>query len=498
MTKLRRSIIVEARSLAWAWLLFSLLILWTWPTIGFSQEQAKENNRIESLLLQWNSSSAVLHIQANYKPVLSSYLLSNPERLVLDFPNSELKPGVQSPPGGNALISHIELDEQAASENTVRVVLYLQAPVDYSISHEKNTLTLILQPMPGSVPVAMVTPSPSKAQMDAEKKRLEEERRKQQKAERLRQEEERRKQQEAERLRLEEERRKQQEAERLRLEEERRKQQEAERLRLEEERRKQQEAERLRLEEERRKQQEAERLRLEEERRKQQEAERLRLEQERLKQQEAERLRLEEERREQAAERARLEEEQRRKQEAERLRLQQQQQREQAERERLEQQRLRQQQEERRQQEEEARQKALERERLERLRAKTDTREVVPSLPTKKLTPISSGPATVRRIGFHPEVEYIRVNIMFDKPTDFGYEWQSPTLLLVHFSPARVTNKVNLLPLYTRAFGTAVSAIRPDWDSRKQIVTLRIELNRECSVRIQREQNDVDILLGAD
>ena len=128
---------------------------------------------------------------------------------------------------------------------------------------------------------------------EAERQRLEAQRRAAEEAERQRLEAERRAAEEAERQRLEAERRAAEEAERQRLEAERRAAEEAERQRLEAERRAAEEVERQRLEAERRAAEEAERQRLEAQRRVAEETERQRLEAERRAAEEAERQRLE-------------------------------------------------------------------------------------------------------------------------------------------------------------------------------------------------------------
>lgn len=203
---------------------------------------------------------------------------------------------------------------------------------------------------------------------EAQRVRLEEERRRQEEEmQRVRLAEERRRQEaEMQRLMAEEEERRQQEEEamRLKFEEEKRQHEERLRLKVEEERRQHEEKLRARAEEEKR-QREAEELkaRLEEERQQKEAELRVRLEQEQKKQEEELRVKLEEERRQ------REEEERQQQEEEEMLRQklmeEKRQKEEEALRVRLEEERRRKEEEERRQrEEEEARHQELEKLRL--------------------------------------------------------------------------------------------------------------------------------------
>ncbi len=278
-------------------------------------------------------------------------------------------------------------------------------------------------------------------------------------------EEERKQREEAERKRLLAERERLL-AEKARQEEEKRQREEAERKRLETERERLL-VEKARQEEEKKQREEAERKRLEAERERLLE-EKARQEEERKQREEAERKRLLAERERLLAEKARQEEERKQREEAEHKRLL-------AERERLLAEKARQ-----------------EEERKQREEAENAGKET-PVLPVRKLSPDTQPPARLNVFGFRSEYPAGRVEIQFERPVEVASEWLNEKEIRFVFRPARITNKINLLPLNTAAFGTVVTAIRPDFSKAAGEVYFRVELRRKAAFKVERNGATVNL-----
>ena len=464
---MRTIVFIVASLLGWAWV-WQAAQAQTGPDAGL--------NRLGAVSMDWTDGLVTITITASKEPIFTSYLLSGPERLVIDFPRTCLEPELEAPPGRNDLVRRIVLETPRELERTVRLVIYLTQAVDFTIARQSRMLVLKLEQLPGGVPVAWRREAAGRAERQGgeglEIERLEKERRRQEEAERKRLEEERLRQEGSERQRLEKESRQQEESERKRLEEERLRQEESERQRLEEERLRQEESERKRLEEERRREEEAERRRLEEERRRQ-EMERKRLEEER----EQEELEEQKRQREEAIRRA--EEERRRREGARR--------REEEQRRRMEEIRRR---EERERLEREERQAAARRSQAEAERRKR--------LPLKKLRARPLKPARLKVVGFHAEGSNPRISVDFDSEVEVRHEWLGDRMLRFTFYPARITNKVNTLPLQTSVFGTPIQLIRPDWSPREKTVHLRVELSRKVPFMVHKSANRIDLIFHSD
>ncbi len=432
-----------------------------------------------------------VRILASQRPVFSSYQLSDPERLVIDFPQMQLAPQVGPPPLRSVLIDRLSLEAPTDFDNLVRLVIWLRAPADYRMEQQNGSLVIILEPLPGSPLLALNAPQTSQKtgqsetpttvaatlqaeREDAERKRLEAERRQREIAEQKRLEAERRQREIAEQKRLEAERRQREIAEQKRLEAERRQREIAEQKRLEAERRQREIAEQKRLEAERRQREIAEQKRLEEERRQREIAEQKRLEEERRQREIAEQKRLEEERRlREIAQQKRLEEERRQREEAKKKRLEEERQkRENAQRERM--------------QAEVERAKKAERNRQNELAKRKN-------LKVTKLHP-ASGPATLRFVGFHPQNGGARVSVTFNRTANMTTQWVDTHTARFIFAPARVVNRMNLLPLQTAAFNTPVESVQPDWNPLDQTVSLTVHLSSQAQFSVQRHDFRIDIL----
>ncbi|RJO63925.1 MAG: hypothetical protein C4523_19180 [Myxococcales bacterium] len=469
---------------------------------------ASEANAIKRIVVSGESRGALVIVTGQRSFVFSAYTLDGPSRLVIDFfattpPARYISPAVPPVP----LVS-LDVDTVEGASDATRLTIVLAAQAEYDIEQKGSRLYVRLTAPPIAPPIAVAAapvepekavlePPPAVAEPEAdleEARRLEEERfalamaEEKRNADRRRQERE-----EAERLRLEEERRRAEEAERLKAEqarheeEERRLAEEAERRKQEEERLKA-EAEQRRLEELRLQAEAAERQRLEEERRQAEIAEQQRLEAERRQAELAERVRREEEAKRLAeeAERARLAEL------AERVRQEEARRRaEQAELARLEEERRRAEAEQRRQEEE--RRLEGERQRAEAARRETEEAAKREALPVRKLVPAAGHPVVFKFVGFKPLAEWAQVKAEFDGDVSVSSEWISDKEVVFRFTPARVVNRLSLLPLQTEVFGTPVLLLKPDWSPKEKTVTLRVVLSVHVPFVIAQRTGVVEI-----
>jgi exonuclease VII large subunit len=280
----------------------------------------------------------------------SSYRLSNPERIVLEI-NGTFESSFSN------LSTPVIKVEKSERKDFTRVIFYVEEKSFYTVLNRGNQILIgfrdklfldhedfdaIAEMIEKQINIKIaeeVEPEPEKEivkkktdeselvsimmqELEINRQRVEEEKRKLAELEKQRIEEEKRKRAELERQRIEEEKQKLAELEKQRIEEEKRKLAELERQRIEEEKQKLAELERQRIEEEKQKLAELEKQRIEEEKRRRAEIEKIESEKERKRQLALEKQRIEEEKRRLAElERQRIEEEKRRLAELERQRI---------------------------------------------------------------------------------------------------------------------------------------------------------------------------------
>ena len=255
-------------------LLAAFLLCTLLPCFSSGQEKLTQN-RLSAIMTQTTEKSVSITISGNSSPVFSSYMLSHPDRLILDFPRCTVERGLAVPQASSDLVGEISLASSSEDQDAIHLVIRLAQSVDFNIVRRGNSIVVRIKNLPGSNGSLDINGETMLAQNEAkslEKER--EEKQKQLEAERRIQEEMERKKAEELRLKHEEEKKEKQRAEELRLKHEEEERRKAEELRLE---RARQEAKKA--EEERLRREEAKRLKLEEkERQKREQLERLRQE----------------------------------------------------------------------------------------------------------------------------------------------------------------------------------------------------------------------------
>lgn len=119
--------------------------------------------------------------------------------------------------------------------------------------------------------------------------------------------------------------------------------------------------------------------------------------------------------------------------------------------------------------------------------------ERVRSLHVTKLSNL----ATLQRLGFQGQSARCLVWAEFSQPVDVASEWPDEHTLLVTFSPARIANRINTYPLDTKAFGSLVTYIQPDFDPAEKRVTFRLRLTGRTPLAVQKNGGRIELRLGA-
>ena len=98
----------------------------------------------------------VFTITGTKAPIFSSYFLSQPERLVLDFPQTVISKGVSAPLADSSLVERVSITAPLDMPKVLRLVFFLSAKADYRADQKERVLYLRLEPMPRAVAIREV------------------------------------------------------------------------------------------------------------------------------------------------------------------------------------------------------------------------------------------------------------------------------------------------------------------------------------------------------
>jgi len=127
----------------------TLQFFWLLAICSFAAAAHAGQARIQSLHFAGSAKSLVFDLTET--PHYRHFVLKNPDRLVIDFPNTELAAALTQPPAGQSLA--LAVRSGMRNKTDLRVVVELAGATDVSASVNGKTLQLDLSGKPGSTPV---------------------------------------------------------------------------------------------------------------------------------------------------------------------------------------------------------------------------------------------------------------------------------------------------------------------------------------------------------
>lgn len=151
-----------------AWI--SLLAAILFPT--FQPTLIAQNAQIQHVAVRQSNGSTEVEIQTSRRVVPLTQIVTDPERLVIDFPDAVPGPQLRSVPGNHGDVKGVRTGLFSANPPITRVVLELQSTQDFKLVPSNKSVIVRLggsnaasaatpEPSPASASTAAVTPVPT-------------------------------------------------------------------------------------------------------------------------------------------------------------------------------------------------------------------------------------------------------------------------------------------------------------------------------------------------